>query len=60
MTGGINRLVDALRWAAARHQPGEAEDPASQPSRRLVVLTGSLYLAADLYRLLEGGFGSGE
>ena len=60
MTGGINRLlVDALRWATTRHRPGEAEDPASQPSRRLVVLMGSLYLAADLYRLLEGEFGSG-
>jgi folylpolyglutamate synthase len=54
---GFNRpLVDALRWAAARHRPAEAEDPASH--RGLVVLAGSLYLVADLYRLLEGGFGS--
>ena len=55
LTEGYNRpLVDALRWAAARHQV--TDNP--QSPRGLVVLAGSLYLVADLYRLLEGGFGS--
>ena len=50
---GFNRpLVDTLHWAAARHRPVEVEDPSH---RGLVVLAGSLYLVADLYRLLEGG-----
>jgi folylpolyglutamate synthase/dihydropteroate synthase len=57
--GFYRPLLDALRWAAARHRPVGAEDPASQPSRGLVVLAGSLYLVADLYRLLEGRFGLG-
>jgi len=57
---GFNRpLVDALRRAAARHQPVEVKDPASQSSRGLVAHAGSLYLIADLYRLLERGFGRG-
>ena len=57
LTEGYSRpLVDALRWAAARHQ---ATDIPQSP-RGLVVLVGGLYLVADLYRLLEGGFGSGR
>jgi len=59
ITKGIyHPLFDALRWAAARHRPAEAEDLASQ-RRGLVVPVGSLYLLADLNRLLEGGLGSG-
>ncbi|KIM35897.1 hypothetical protein M413DRAFT_449523, partial [Hebeloma cylindrosporum] len=63
-------LVDALYWAASRHRVTEdvssrTEDDTQQSSRSqhprgLVVLAGSLYLVADLYRVLEGGFGSGS
>ena len=57
LTEGYSRpLVDAVRWAAARHQATEN----LQSPRGLVVLAGSLYLVADLYQLLEGGFGSGS
>ncbi|KDR67084.1 hypothetical protein GALMADRAFT_80109 [Galerina marginata CBS 339.88] len=63
---GRNRaLEDALRWAAGRQVEferllGDGETGGgSRRGRRgrgLVVLAGSLYLVADFYRLLEGGF----
>ena len=41
------QIADALKWAAELH--AEEEDP-----EHLVVVAGSLYLVADLYRLLRG------
>ena len=41
------QIADSLKWAAELH--AEEEDP-----EHLVVVAGSLYLVADLYRLLRG------
>jgi hypothetical protein len=53
--GGRNQaLEDALKWAAGRQSALVGYDGDGEQMPGLVVLTRSLYLVADLYRLIEG------
>ncbi|KDQ62547.1 hypothetical protein JAAARDRAFT_30450 [Jaapia argillacea MUCL 33604] len=50
---GLAHLKDALQWAAAKQD----EDLVSEEGEGFVVLAGSLYLVADLYRLMREDLG---